>query len=333
MSKKKDTFIFKKAWAEAISKRSAAVQLEVFNAIVSYASDGIIPQMSEVAEAVFDYIKIDIDKNNAKYDEICKKRSEAGKRGMESRYKDKGNDNEEDNKDSEPQQDITNDNKQEQDITKLTNDNKCNKSYQTVTNVTEYDNDYDNNDYHILKKENTPKGVSKKEAELLPSLPSDIEEDLNKEGSVLFEEVEVEDEVGLIDKSLVVPSTHKPFTDYAGVREMFNSICVCLPKVNLMTQKRKDKVRLRLKEMGNELETLKAFLEKVASCSFLNGDNSRGWKADFDWLFSSEDKWISVMEGKYDNLVSSFEREKKSELQKNLEFMDSIGVKQENVIF
>lgn len=333
MSKKKDTFIFKKSWAESISKRSAAVQLEVYNAIVSYASDGIIPQMSEVAEAVFDFIKNDIDKNNAKYDEVCKKRSDAGKRGMESRYKkDISVDNEEDSKECEPQQPVTTYNTQEQDVTNLTNDNKCNKSYQTITNVTEYDNDYDNNYYHIIKKETTSKEVVKKEACLLSSPLSVIEEDLNKDDSVLFDEVEVTtDEVGLIDNSLLIPK--KPFTDYAVVKDLFNSICVGLPKVSIMTSKRKEKVRLRLKEMDNDFETLMAFLKKVAACSFLNGDNSRCWKADFDWLFNSQDKWISVMEGKYDNNPASFESGKKSELQKNLEFMDSIGVKQENVIF
>ena len=67
MSKKKDTFIFQKSWSEAIKKRSPQVQLEVYNAIVLYASEGVIPEMSEVAEAVFDFIKNDIDKNNANY--------------------------------------------------------------------------------------------------------------------------------------------------------------------------------------------------------------------------------------------------------------------------
>lgn len=331
MSKKKDTFIFQKSWSEAIKKRSPQVQLEVYNAIVLYASEGIIPEMSEVAEAVFDFIKNDIDKNNAKYEEVCKKRSEAGKTSMKNRYKDKCG--------KELQQEETNgevDNNSQQTVTNptnvnkcyqmLTNDNKTNKCYQTVTNVTDYDNDYDNNDYHN-QKETISKEIVKKEDELLSSPSPVLCDDLNKEDSVLFEEVE---EVGLLDNSLVVQ--HKPFRDYEGVKDMFNSICVCLPKITVMTPKRKEKVRLRLKEMGEDLSALKAFFVKVNESQFLNGNNNRGWKADFDWLFSSGDKWISIMEGKYNSGYPARE-EKKSELQKNMEVLDSLGVKKENIIF
>ena len=64
MSKKRDTFIFKKSWADALKKRSSQVQLEVYNAIVSYAVDGVVPQMSEIAEVVFDFIRIEIDEHS-----------------------------------------------------------------------------------------------------------------------------------------------------------------------------------------------------------------------------------------------------------------------------
>ena len=141
MSKKRDTFIFKKSWADALKKRSAAVQLEVYNAIVSYAVDGVIPEMSEIAEVVFDFIRIEIDENNAKYEEVVKKRREAGKRGMEIRYSK--------NEDVNPVElpvlegDSNNSNKKQQKVTKLTKGNKTNKCYQKVTNVTDSINDSD----------------------------------------------------------------------------------------------------------------------------------------------------------------------------------------------
>ena len=34
---------------------------------------------------------------------------------------------------------------------------------------------------------------------------------------------------------------------------------------------------------------------------FLKGDNKRGWKASFDWLFENDKNWVKVYEGNYDN--------------------------------
>lgn len=43
-------------------------------------------------------------------------------------------------------------------------------------------------------------------------------------------------------------------------------------------------------------------IDRVAASSFCNGENDRGWKADFDF-FIRPDTVVKVMEGKYDNRV------------------------------
>ena len=53
-----------------------------------------------------------------------------------------------------------------------------------------------------------------------------------------------------------------------------------------------------------EKQNWKAIIElfvKMEGCSFLKGDNRRGWKATFDWLFENGNNWVKVYEGNYDN--------------------------------
>ena len=73
-----------------------------------------------------------------------------------------------------------------------------------------------------------------------------------------------------------------------------------LSKIKVLSQKRKDKVNLRIKEMEN-VETINTMLTKLGQSKFCNGDNDRKWKADLDWLIANDTNWVKVYEGKYDN--------------------------------
>lgn len=314
MSKKKDTFIFKKSWADALKKRSIEVQLEVYNAIVSYAVDGITPEMSEIAEVVFDFIKLEIDENNAKYEEVVNKRRQAGKRGMESRYSNKA-ENEQYNERNNKSNTINNTSED------VTNDNKTNKCYQNVTNVTNLtDSDSDCvSDSVIIKKETISNEIVKKEAELLPfPLGSDA--------------VLVEDDMDLLDDSIIAPVASKKI-DYSRIVNLYHEICVKLPKVKVLSDERKAKIKLRFKEVGNDYMRIEELFHTVASSDFLNGNNDRAWTADFDWIFQNKTNWVRIMEGRYNNRENAAMSGNKSELEKNFGLLDSMGVQKENVIF
>lgn len=323
MSKKRDTFIFKKSWADALKKRSASVQLEVYNAIVSYAVDGIVPQMSEIAEVVFDFIRIEIDENNAKYEETVKKRREAGRRGMESRYG---------KQESEalPEQPVkekdsnksNNPNKEQQTVTNLTNDNKSNKCYQKVTNVTDSVNDSDSVNIVDIKKETISSEIVEKEGELLPLPPV----------------LDVED-FDLIDESIVVaPKSTR--VDYARIVNLYHEICVpndkerSLPRVLSLNDDRKAKIRARFKEMGCSYEKIEEVFRAIMESDFLTGSNNGGWAASIDWIFANKSNWVKVLEGKYRNRVMVRSGgDGKSQLETNVGYLERTGVKQENVIF
>lgn len=125
-------FVFNTEWAEVLNGYPAEVRLEVYDAIIRYVQSGTLSELKPMAKMAFSFIKNEIDYNAKKYEETCKKRSEAGKKGMQSRY---------------------------QNVTNLTNDNKTNKCYQKVTNLT--DNEYDNDNkektisLEIVKKKAT----------------------------------------------------------------------------------------------------------------------------------------------------------------------------------
>ena len=88
------------------------------------------------------------------------------------------------------------------------------------------------------------------------------------------------------------------------IMEMWNANCTSYPKLIAISENRKNKIRLRIEEMGGvekSFPILKTIFEKMQISSFLKGDNKRGWKATFDWLFENGKNWVKVWEGNYDN--------------------------------
>lgn len=98
------------------------------------------------------------------------------------------------------------------------------------------------------------------------------------------------------------PKTGKlPFKE---IKEMWNETCPGFPKLFTISEARKNKMRLRIAEMGGAekaLPLLKQIFTKMQESNFLKGDNKRGWKASFDWLFENDKNWVKVYEGNYDN--------------------------------
>ena len=71
-----------------------------------------------------------------------------------------------------------------------------------------------------------------------------------------------------------------------------------LAKCLKITGKRKSAVLARARE--SEFDLHKIF-EAIRGSPFLLGDNDRGWKADFDFVFCSANNYLKILEGKYAN--------------------------------
>lgn len=98
---------------------------------------------------------------------------------------------------------------------------------------------------------------------------------------------------------------------YQGICDLWNSVCVSLPRIAKITEARRQKIRARLDEFGCQpeewLTTAEILFRRVQASDFLTGRKT-DWKASFDWLFENGKNWVKVTEGNYDNKGCGFNR-------------------------
>lgn len=92
MSKNKDTvkksMVVYRNWYEALNelKDDPELYMKIANAILSYGLDGEIQNLNGAEKAIFRIMKDQMDVDKAKWEEISKKRSEAGAKGNQKRW-------------------------------------------------------------------------------------------------------------------------------------------------------------------------------------------------------------------------------------------------------
>ena len=89
----------------------------------------------------------------------------------------------------------------------------------------------------------------------------------------------------------------KAKTDYVKIVALWHEVCTSYPRVTKLTDKRKLKMDLRMKELNEDYEQLREIFKKMQASSFMRGGN---W-ATFDWVFESESNMTKVLEGNYDD--------------------------------
>lgn len=82
----------------------------------------------------------------------------------------------------------------------------------------------------------------------------------------------------------------------------YNDTCQSLRPVKTLTDKRREAVSARLREHGRE--AVFDVIRAAGRSSFLAGQNTREWTADFDWIFRPVN-FVKVLEGKYENKEKS----------------------------
>lgn len=124
---------------------------------------------------------------------------------------------------------------------------------------------------------------------------------IEPETEPLIEDVIVE-ELQAPDIPVLPPAKpKKPDVDCDFILRLYHDRCPSLPKVLKLSDKRKMKIRVRFEEMRFDYETLQQVFDKAEASSFMRGDNNRGWRADFDWIFNNSTNWLKILEGKYDD--------------------------------
>ena len=88
--------------------------------------------------------------------------------------------------------------------------------------------------------------------------------------------------------------------NWDGLMQYFNSTMAnkAIKPISRFTPKRKQAVRARLREYGRT--ALGEAIRNAAASDFLNGKNSHGFTATFDWIFLPNN-FPKVLEGNYDN--------------------------------
>ena len=90
---------------------------------------------------------------------------------------------------------------------------------------------------------------------------------------------------------------------YQDIADLWNEICVSLPKLQKLNDNRRQKIKCRCDEWGKTAEVWMKIAEelfrRVQASDFLKGGT--GWTANFDWVFANSSNYIKVLEGNYDN--------------------------------
>lgn len=102
-------------------------------------------------------------------------------------------------------------------------------------------------------------------------------------------------------------------------KDKFNNIDGVI-RCEKITVKREIAVSTILSHFTKE-EIGKVF-EKLSNSTFLKGDNDKGWKVSFDWLFDI-DNFTTVLEGKYDQRKTNSKNPEKTESTDRSEWTDA----------
>lgn len=158
----------------------------------------------------------------------------------------------------------------------------------------------------------TDEGLEKRVLEIIELekrwlMGENIREDEKEEEITEEEEQEILEEIyeladeDFIDRKpnpLVPPKRERrPGIPYKQIQNMYNRICMMLPRVNVLTPLRKQQIAKNYKLVGGDLNVFQEVFIRVSENPFLTGENSKGWQADFDWIMEN---FVAIWEGKYD---------------------------------
>lgn len=94
--------------------------------------------------------------------------------------------------------------------------------------------------------------------------------------------------------------------DYQLIVDMYNNTCVSLPRVTILSEKRKKAIRARLRIYS--IDDLQRLFTKAQESNYLKGKNKNNWNADFDWLIQDANI-AKVLDDKYINRLEEVKQE------------------------
>lgn len=86
--------------------------------------------------------------------------------------------------------------------------------------------------------------------------------------------------------------------NYEQIKDLYNDICISFPRLTVLSDKRKQAIKARLKTYT--VEQFKEMFTKAEASDFLKGSNDRNWQANFDWLIK-DGNFAKVLDGNFVN--------------------------------
>jgi len=83
---------------------------------------------------------------------------------------------------------------------------------------------------------------------------------------------------------------------YVSIKNYWNSKNG-LPKIKVLSVKRKEKIKLRINELS--IEEFNKAIDIISESKFCLGESKSKWRADIDWLIANDNNIVKVLEGKY----------------------------------
>lgn len=99
-----------------------------------------------------------------------------------------------------------------------------------------------------------------------------------------------------------------PF-NYQSVVDLFNSICISLPKIQKLTESRKKQIKNADKQLNGDFEN---FFKQIEQSDFLTGRSGSWTGCCFDWILKPTNL-IKIVEGNYNNRSDENGNVKKSD--------------------
>ena len=259
----KDSVIYYKRWAKIASQMDDRLRLILFDTLNSYILDGTLPEEDSPVYWVFLLMLEQLKVDEKRYDEISEKRKDAARKKWEKAR---------------------------------TSANGCKSMQNMQMDANDALNDNDN--YNVNDNDNDNGNISTLSGTMDSSLSSPIVED-----NII--ESKASTSTGVDAKLVLAPpeSEEKKGKDLSdNVMRFWNHTMIdpiAIPTIAKMTPKRRSMVNARVKEFG--INAVYKAIHRASESSFLNGGGSKGFIADFDWVFRPNN-FPKVLEGNYDDV-------------------------------
>ena len=266
----KDNFILYTQQYEVLEPLSDEQLGKLLRALYLYARDKETPTFTDgMLTMAFGFVRMQIDASNAKYEEKREKMRENIRKRWE-RQKNTNDtivncDNFEDTIEYKSKQKNTNDT-----IVSISNDSNVMNSKESVDS---------------MKEEPSKEASDAKNGFFASSASSGGSESESKKGK---------------------PAKGRA-VDYAAIKDYWNrkveETHSAMRRLTKMSDQRMSNVRARLREYGGDVSIIYNAMDNAMASAFMNGNNSRGFVASFDWMMSPK-YFPRVLEGNYNDAVT-----------------------------